>query len=329
MPQMRDGTGSLGRRSALGVALGMASRPALAQWVPPRQIRLVVPFSPGGGADTTARLFTAAFSAFFGQPVVVENRAGAGGTIGAAEVARAAPDGTTLLVDAANQAVAPFIFRNLSFDYVTGFTPISRVTVYPLVAIVRPDSPFRTLAQILDKARAEPGRVTYSSSGNAVSNHIATAVLASRAKVELSHVPYRGGGPALAAVLAGDVDFGFATVASAAALAQDGRVRALAASSATRIPSLPEVPTVAEQGFPGYDQNEWNGVYGPAGLPGAIVERVHAACRAALADPLVAQRLTAIGAIGQGSSPAEFTEYLARERAAMAQLVRQAGITAD
>ena len=209
---------------------------------------------------------------------MVENRPGAGGTIGAGEVARAAPDGTTLLIDAANQAVAPFIFRNLSFDYASDFTPISRVTVYPLIVMVRPDSPYRTLAALLDQARAQPGRLTYSSSGNAVSNHIAAALLASRARVEMTHVPYRGGGPALQAVLAGDVDFGFATVASAAALAQHGRVRALAASSAERIPALPEVPTVAEQGFPGYDQNEWNGVYGPAGLPPDGVERVHAAC---------------------------------------------------
>ncbi|MBL6457944.1 twin-arginine translocation pathway signal protein [Belnapia sp. T6] len=317
------------RRSLTTLAASLLATPALAQWAPTRQVRLIVPFSPGGGADTTARLFAPSFTAFFGQPAVVENRAGAGGTIGAAEVARAAPDGTTLLVDAANQAVAPFLFRNLPFDYATGFTPISRVTVYPLILVVRPDSPLRSLDALLAKARAEKGRVTYSSSGNGISNHIATAVLADRAKVEFSHVPYRGGGPALAAVLAGDVDFGFATVASAAALAQEGRLRTLAISTAERIPSLPDVPTVAELGFPGYDQTEWNGVYGPAGLPPAIAERLHAACRAALAEPKVAERLTALGAIGLGNSPAEFAEYLKRERAAMAVLVREAGITAD
>ena len=302
---------------------------ALAQWAPSRQVRLIVPFSPGGGADTTARLFAPAFTAFLGQPAVVENRAGAGGTIGAAEVARAAPDGTTLLVDAANQAVNQALFRGLPFDYVTGFTPISRVTVYPLLLVVRPDSPYRSFEALLAKARAEPGRLTYSSSGNGISNHIATAVLADRAKVEFNHVPYRGGGPALAAVLAGDVDFGFATVASAAALAQESRLRPLAASSAGRIPSLPEIPTVAELGFPGYDQTEWNGVYGPAGLPPAIAERLHEACQAALRDPRVTERLAALGALALGNSPAEFAEFLKRERAAMAVLVREAGITAD
>ncbi|SDB19786.1 tripartite tricarboxylate transporter substrate-binding protein [Belnapia rosea] len=317
------------RRILPALAAALLATPALAQWTPTRQVRLIVPFSPGGGADTTARLFAPAFTAFLGQPAVVENRAGAGGTIGAAEVARAAPDGTTLLVDAANQAVAPFIFRNLPFDYATGFTPVSRVTVYPLIAVVRPESPFRSLEALLARARAQPGRITYSSSGNAVSNHIATAVLARRAGVELSHIPYRGGGPALAAILAGDVDFGFATVASAAALAQEGRLRPLAASSANRIPALPEVPTVAELGFPGYDQTEWNGLYGPAGLPPAIAERLHEACQAALRDPSVVQRLAALGAIGLGNGPAEFAEFLRRERAAMALLVREAGITAD
>ena len=320
---------SIARRALPGLAASLLAAPALAQWAPARQVRLIVPFSPGGGADTTARLFAPTFTAVLGQPAVVENRAGAGGTIGAAEVARAAPDGTTLLVDAANQAVNQFLFRNLPFDYVAGFTPVSRVTLYPLILVVRPDSPFRSLEALLAQARARPGRVTYSSSGNGISNHIATALLASRAGVEFSHIPYRGGGPALQAVLAGDVDFGFATVASAAALAQEGRLRTLALSTAARIPSLPEVPTVAELGFPGYDQAEWNGLYGPAGLAPEIAARLHEACRAALADPGVAQRLATLGAIGLGTGPAEFAEYLARERAAMAVLVRQAGITAD
>ena len=320
---------SIARRALPGLAASLLAAPALAQWAPARQVRLIVPFSPGGGADTTARLFAPTFTAVLGQPAVVENRAGAGGTIGAAEVARAAPDGTTLLVDAANQAVNQFLFRNLPFDYVAGFTPVSRVTLYPLILVVRPDSPFRSLEALLAQARARPGRVTYSSSGNGISNHIATALLASRAGVEFSHIPYRGGGPALQAVLAGDVDFGFATVASAAALAQEGRLRTLALSTAARIPSLPEVPTVAELGFPGYDQAEWNGLYGPAGLAPEIAARLHEACRAALADPGVAQRLATLGAIGLGTGPAEFADYLARERAAMAVLVRQAGITAD
>jgi tripartite-type tricarboxylate transporter receptor subunit TctC len=321
-------TATMRRRGLILAGLALPSV-ARAQWSPPRQVRLIVPFSPGGGADTTARLFAPIMSNILGQPVVVENRGGAGGTIGAAEVARAAPDGTTLLCDAANQAVAPFIFRNLSFDYATAFTPISRVTVYPMIVIVKPDSPLRSFAELIAQAKARPGRLTYSSSGNAVSNHIAAAVLSQRAGIEMTHVPYRGGGPALQAVLAGDVDLGFATVASAAALAQQGSVRALAASSAARIPTLPDVPTIAEQGYPGYDQTEWNAFYGPAGLPAAAVERVHAACVAALVDPGVQQRLGALGAIGLGTAPAEFTSWLGRERGQMQALVREANISAD
>ncbi|WP_229682566.1 Bug family tripartite tricarboxylate transporter substrate binding protein [Siccirubricoccus deserti] len=321
-------TAGLRRRGLIMAGLALPSL-ARAQWAPPRQVRLVVPFTPGGGADTTARLFAPVMSSILGQPVVVENRGGAGGTIGAAEVARAAPDGTTLLCDAANQAVAPFIFRNLGFDYITAFTPISRVTVYPMIVVVKPDSPLQSFAGLIERAKAQPGRLTYSSSGNAVSNHIAAAVLAKRAGIELTHVPYRGGGPALQAVLAGDVDFGFATVASAAGLAQQGSVRALAASSAARIPALPEVPTIAELGYPGYDQTEWNAFYGPAGLPAAAVERVHAACVAALAEPGVQQRLATLGAIGLGTPPADFTAWLGRERGQMQALVREANISAD
>jgi len=313
----------------LGLAAPMLARGARAQWSPPRQVRLVVPFPPAGGADTTARLFAAPFQSVLGQPVVVENRPGAGGTIGAGEVARAAPDGTTLLLDAANQAVAPYVLKAIPFDYATAFTPISRVTIYPLILVVKPESPFRDLAGLLARAKAEPGKLTYSSSGNAVSNHIATVVLLRRAGAEMTHVPYRGGGPALQAVLAGDVDCGFATVASAAALVQDGRLRALAASSAERIPALPAVPTVAEQGFAGYDQVEWNGLYGPAGLPAAAVARLYEACRVALAEPAVQRRLAALGAIGLGTAPGDFAAWLAKERAAMQVVAREANITAD
>ncbi|TCZ57209.1 tripartite tricarboxylate transporter substrate-binding protein [Roseicella aquatilis] len=316
-----------GRRALLAAAL--AAGPARAAWVPPRPVRLVVPFPPGGGADTTARLLAPVLSAFLGQPAVVENRAGAGGTIGAQEVARSAPDGATLLVDAANQAVAPSIFRNLAFDYATAFTPISRVTLYPLVLAVRADSRLGSLGALLDRARAQPGRLTYASSGNAVANHIATALLASRAGVEFTHAPYRGGGAALQAVLAGEVEFGFATVASAAGAVQQGLLRPLAVSTAGRVAALPAAPTVAEQGFPGFDQAEWNGVYGPAGLGPEALARIHGACLAALADPGVQQRLAAIGAIGLGTEPAHFADFLRRERAAMEILVREARITAD
>ncbi len=316
------------RRRALLAAL--VATPAVAQvWQPPRSIRMVVPYPPGGGADTTARLFAPPFTAFLGQPVVVENRPGAGSTIGAGEVARASPDGTTLLLDASGHTVAPFLIRGLNFDYATAFTPISRVMLIPQMLIVKPESPYRSLAQLLAAAQAAPGTITYGSSGNASAPHLAGAVLVSRAKVQMTHVPYRGGGPALQSILAGDIDFLVSTVSSAVGLVREGRVRALAATSAQRISTLPDVPTVAEQGFPGYDQNEWNGLWAPAGLPAAAVQRLHAACQDALANSVVQARLASLGAVGLGTAPAAFADFLAQDRAANQALIRSANITLD
>jgi len=318
------------RRGLLGLGLALPALAAQAQpWAPPRSVRMVVPYPPGGGADTTARLFVAPFTSFLGQAVVVENRPGAGSTIGAGEVARAAPDGATLLLDASGHVVAPSLIRGLNFDYATAFTPISQVTVIPQIVIVPLASPYHSLEALLAAARAAPGRLTFGSSGNASAPHIATAVLVQRAAVQMTHVPYRGGGPALQSLLAGDLDMLVATVSSAVSLAREGRVRPLAVCSAQRLAPLPDVPTVAELGFAGYDQNEWNGLWSPAGLPAAAVERLYAACRHALADTTVLQRLAAQGASAVGSDPVAFAAYLTRERAAMARLIREASITLD
>jgi tripartite-type tricarboxylate transporter receptor subunit TctC len=327
-------TARTGRRAALLATLGLPAGTAAASaqapgWAPPRPVRLVVPYPPGGGADTTARLLAGPLAPFLGQPVVVENRPGAGSTIGAGEVARAAPDGTTLLLDAASHAMAPALIRGLTFDYATAFTPISQVLVLPQVVAVRADSPFRTLEALLARAKAAPGRVTWASSGNAGAQHVTGLLLWRAAGVEATHVPYRGGAPAVQALLAGDVDCAIATITSTLALVQQGRLRALAATSARRIASLPEVPTVEELGFAGFDQNEWNGLLGPAGLPAPAVARLHAGVVAALQDPTVRQRLEGLGAVPLGTSPEAFAAFLARERAAMAELVREAGITAD
>ncbi len=327
---MRDSRVRLRRRSVLALALGLPAAPAMAQpWSPPRSVRIIVPYSPGGGADTTARLLAGPFATFLGQPVVVENRPDAASTIGAGDVACAAPDGTTLLLDSAGHTMAPALIRNLPFDYAKAFTPISQVVVLPQVVVVRGDSPHRDLASLLAGARAAPGRLTYASSGNGGAQHVTAVLLLRRAVVEMTHVAYRGGSPAMAALLASDVDCAVATITSALALVRDGRVRALAATGAARIASLPEVPTVAGQGFPGYDQNEWNGVLAPAGLPAAAAARLQAGCVQALADAVVRQRLEALGAVPLGTSSAEFSGFLARDRTAMAALVREAGITAD
>ena len=313
------------RRTLLASLL---ATPALAQssWSPARPIRLIAPYAPGGGVDTAARLLAPPMGATLGQSVVVENRGGAGGSIGAAEVARAAPDGLTVMVDALAHTVNPALMRGLAFDYAAAFTPITQILVWPQILLVSAALPVRSLAEFLAYAKARPGQLSYGSSGNATAAHLASALLLARAGVEMTHVPYRGGAPALQDLLAGNLAFVFGTVASSLQLAQEGRARALAVSSAHRLEGLPDVPTVAEQGFPGYELNEWNGLYGPAGLAPPVVARWHAAVGAALADPAVRPRLAALGAIPVGSTPEAFAAYVTAQREAMARLVRETRI---
>ena len=312
------------RRGALGAVL---ATPALAQWAPARSIRLIAPYTPGGGVDTTARLIAAPIGALLGQPVIVENRAGAGGSLGAAELARSAPDGMTVMVDAMAHTVNPALIRNLPFDYATAFTPITQLAVLPQIMIVPNSLPVTDLAGFIAHARTRPG-LPYGSSGNATAAHLAAALLLSRAGLAMEHVPYRGGTAALPDVIAGNVSFVFATVSSALQLVREGRVRALGVTTAQRIPTLPDVPTIAEQGFPGYELNEWNGFYAPAGLPGPVLARLHEAALHALADATLRQRFEALGAIPVGSPQAEFAAFVTAQRGVMAALVREARIEA-
>lgn len=315
------------RRRLLAAAGALLAAPALGQGWPARPIRLIVPYPPGGGADTTARLLAEPMGAFLGQTVVVENRGGAGGSIGAAAVAQAAPDGHTLLLDAGAHIVNPALMRNLSFDYATAFAPISQVTVLPQLLVVRAGLPAADLAAFVALARSTPQGLSFGSSGNATSSHLAGALLARRAGFPLAHIPYRGGGPAVQDLVAGTIDWHMGTVASSLALAREGRIRALAVTHSARIPPLPELPTIAESGYPGFELNEWNGLYAPAGTPEPILDRLHAAASHALAQPAVRERLAALGALPVGSPRAEFAAFLARGRALMAELVREANIT--
>ena len=313
-------------RRAAALGLAMAS-PALAQWAPARSIRLIAPYPPGGGVDTTSRLMAGPMAALLGQPVVVENRAGAGGSLGAAELARSAPDGLTVMVDALAHTVNPALIRNLPFDYATAFTPITQLAVLPQILIVPNALPVRDLAGFIAYFQARPG-AAYGSSGNATAAHMASALLLGRAGLRMEHVPYRGGTAALPDVIAGNVNFIFGTVSSSLQLVREGRVRALGVSTARRIPSLPDVPTIAEQGFAGFELNEWTGFWAPAGLPAAVAARLHEAALHALADASLLSRFEALGAIAVGNPAAEFAAWVAAQRALMAQLVREARIEA-
>jgi tripartite-type tricarboxylate transporter receptor subunit TctC len=315
------------RRSLLTALAASPLVPGLAsaQAYPTRPIRLIAPYSPGGGVDTTARLFAGPMGAALGQPVVVENRPGAGGSLGAAELAKQGPDGHTIMVDALAHVVNPALLKGLSFDYATAFTPISQVVVLPQILIVPNALPAKTLAELVAMLKAKPG-LPYGSSGNATAAHLAAALLLSRAGATAEHIPYRGGTAALPDLIAGNLTFVFGTVSSSLQMVKEGRVRALGVTTAERIATLPDIPTIAEQGFAGYELNEWNGLYAPAGLPPAIRDRIFAASQAALADANVRQRLEALGAMPVGSDPAAFARYVAEQRAVMAKLVVEAKI---
>ena len=321
------------RRSLLATALATPAlaRAAQAQaaWAPTRPIRLIAPYPPGGGVDTTSRLLATPMGALLGQPVGVENRGGAGGSIGAGELARSAPDGHTIMVDALAHTVNPHIIRGLPFDYATAFAPVSQVVVLPQILAVNPQKvPAKTVQEFIAWARPRARDLSYGSSGNATAAHLASALFLSRAGLDITHVPYRGGTPALQDLLGGNIAFVFGTVSSTLQLVRDGRLVALGVSTAQRIAPLPAVPTVAEQGFPGFELNEWNGLYAPAGTPAPVVQRLFEAAKHALADATVQQRLAALGALPLGTDPAAFARYVAEQRGLMGRIVREARIEA-
>lgn len=314
------------RRALLAASF---ATPALAQapWAPARPIRLIAPYPPGGGVDTTSRLLAVPMGAFLGQSVVVENRGGAGGSIGAQEVARSAPDGQTIMIDALAHTVNPFVIRGLGFDYATAFAPISQVVVLPQILAVNPQTcPAKTVQEFITWARPRQAQLSYGSSGNATAAHLAAALFLNRAGLDITHVPYRGGTPALQDLMGGAIVFVFGTVSSTLQLVRDGRLVALGVTTAQRIAPLPDVPTIAEQGFEGYELNEWNGLYAPAGTPAPVVQRLYEASKHALEDATVRQRLDALGAIPVGTDPDVFARYVAAQRALMERVVREAKI---
>ncbi|MFC7739441.1 Bug family tripartite tricarboxylate transporter substrate binding protein [Roseomonas sp. GCM10028921] len=320
------------RRDVFTLALSglVPALPAAGQgWKPQRTIRMIVPYAPGGGADTTARLLAGPMSVSLGQTVVVENRGGAGGSIGAGEVARSAPDGHTVMLDALGFVATPSLLPRLPFNYSTAFAPVTQVTVLPQIMLAPRSAPYSTLPEFIEHARKHRNSLTYGSSGNATAAHLASVQLLRRAGLTLEHSPYRGGGPALQDLLGGNLAFVFGTVSSSTQLVRDGQVKALGVTTASRIAALPDLPTIAEQGFPGYELNEWNGFYVPAAAPEPVVNSLHAAVTEALRHEDVRARLAAMGAEAVGSSPGAFTSFVAQQRELMGNLIREAGIKAD
>ena len=251
-----------------------------------KPITLVVSYPAGGGADAMARLIGPKMAEALGQPVIVDNKPGGGGTIAAQQVARAAPDGRTLLLDASNFAVNPALFPKLPYDNDKSFVPIAVVALFPNVLVCTPSFEAKTVADVLKLARAKPKSLAYASSGNGSAQHLAGALFEQLAKVELTHVPYRGGGPALNDVIGGQVPLFFANVASGLGQIQAGRLRPLAVTAATRCRALPDVPTMAQAGVPGHEVLEWNPILAPAGIAPAVRDKLAAAvARATESEP--------------------------------------------
>lgn len=298
-----------------------------AAW-PDKPIRMVVPYAAGGGADNTARIVAQQMSTALGQQIVIDNRPGAGGVIGADNVAKAPGDGYTVLYDASAFSVNPSL-RKLPFDASKDFIAVSLVATAPQILVVPPTAPYRTVAEFIDFARRNPGKLSFASAGGGTGSHLAGEALNEQAKINLMHVPYKGGAPALTDLMGEQVSAYFGNVASTLGYVKGGKLRALGVSSARRVPGLPDTPTLAESGLPGYDVVEWNGVFLPKGTPPEIVQKLGKAVQAAVSDPPVRQKLLQLGLEPAGTTPEAFAKFVQDESRRVSALVKARNIRVD
>lgn len=323
MPMLR-------RRHVLAVAAAShLVRPVLAQAYPERPLRLVIPFGPGGGTDNLVRLIEPHVRAAFGQPLVIENRAGGGGTIGTEIVARASADGYTVLVVDSSFAINPSLFPQLSFDPAKDFAPVSLLASGPVILLAHPALRVASLQELVAMAKAQPGRLSYASGGNGASTHLAGELLKMVAGIDLVHVPYRGTGPATTDVVAGHVPLMFNGISAARPHVDAGRLCPLAVTGEARAGALPQVPTFAEAGLPDVTASTYWGVLAPAGVAEAAVSRLSDAFRAGVRHPEVQERLRSLGFEPIGGPPAAYAENLRTETAKWARVVRQANVRLD
>jgi tripartite-type tricarboxylate transporter receptor subunit TctC len=309
------------------LSLNCAAQPAA---YPTRPVTLVVPFPPGGGTDTGARLIAQKLTQKWGQTVVVENKSGAAGAIGADTVAKAKPDGYTLLMgNIGTQAINPVLYKKLPYDADRAFAPITLVAELPLVMLVNPKVPAKTAKEFIALAKSQPGKFSYSTSGAGGSMHLAGEMMKSASGTFILHVPYRGGGPAISDLLAGHVELSFATVLESIGHVKSGRLRALAVTGSQRVPALPDVPTLAESALPGFNSISWIGLLAPAGTPKEIVEKIATDVRDLLAGDEVKGKLIELGAVPAGGTPAQFGQLIANDRQRYTQIIQERGITLD
>ncbi len=303
---------------------------ASASSYPDKAVRLVVGFPPGGTADQVARIAAQKLAEIWGQPVVVDNRGGAAGNIAASQVAKATADGYTLMVGFdGTMVINPSVYAKVPFDSQRDFVAITRIADAPVALAAHPGFAPRSCADMVAYARANPGKLSFASVGSGSTGHLAAEMMIDQAKLKMTHVPYRGGGPATVDVMAGQVPLMFATLGTVSQQVRVGKLKLLAVSSGQRNSSFPDVPTIAECGFPGFDVASWFGLFAPAGTPEAIVERLHASVVEMLAAPDTRERLQAIGAVGVGNTSAAFTEQVRTETARWGALVRAVGVQPD
>jgi tripartite-type tricarboxylate transporter receptor subunit TctC len=317
---------SLAARVALAMSLALVPGAASAQDYPSRPIRIVAGFPPGGGVDLVARLVGQGLSSGLRQTVIVENKPGAAGIIGAAQVAKSDPDGYTLLVTPGGHSLFGAVFQSVPFDTVSGFSWISNVITVPFFVIVRSDSKFQSLPDLIADAKSSPGKISFGSAGPGSTHHLGGELLAMRTGTKFLHVPYRGDAPVINALLGGEVDFAFATPTQVISNVEAGKFRALATTSAVRSPKLPNVPTVQEAlNLKDFDLQTWFALAGPEGLPRPIVDRLNAELRKALATPEVSKGLEAIGEL-QPTTPEEMRDGVAGELRTWTKIVDEAKI---
>jgi tripartite-type tricarboxylate transporter receptor subunit TctC len=317
----------LSRRTLLA---GMAGAPfvtsagAQAAW-PNRPVSVMVPYPPAGGADTTARILYAKLGALLGQQFVIENRGGAGGTIGEALVAKAAPDGYTILHDGTAYSINGALYSNLPFDYVRDFDAVGLVSLVPNILVVTPSVPVKTLADVIAYAKAAPGGIDMASSGNGTLQHLSLELFRFMTGVKVNHVPYRGGGPALNDVIAGQVKFFFSNGSSVVGMIQGGQLKAVAHTGKGRLKTLPDIPPASDT-LPGFEAYEWNGVFVPHGTPPAIVHTLNGAINEAIGSPEVKARFEQLNIQSRQTTPEEFSAYVRDEMERWGKVVKDANI---
>jgi tripartite-type tricarboxylate transporter receptor subunit TctC len=316
------------RQLVLATAASLASLPAWAQ--APKTVKLVVPFPPGGSTDILARAIGARLATQMGITVVIENKGGAAGSVGAGEVARMAPDGATLMMGhIGTLAINPSIYPKLPYDPVKSFAPLALVARVPNVLVVNEKFPATDFKGFIAKAKAEPGRLNYASGGNGSAAHITFEYLKQQAGIFMPHIPYRGAAPAVSDVLGGQVEAIFTGSPALISHIRGGKLRPLAVSSPKRMPALPDVPTVAESGYPGFDADQWYGIVAPAGLPAPLVALYNSEINKALASPEVARALAIEGAEPTPTTPQAFAQLIASEIPRWAQVIKRGNVKAD